>query len=279
MSYDADLKFPLSCSITVLGCFTIGLCNRYLENTLFSLFMFSEKTCYRSVTHIESDPTVPDCCGHPAFCNKVFCLRNIYPSIQIVLFFLSLEGLWRNGVSVFVGLYGSAFSCHCVIQEPHASFATSNPVIHLPATPALPRRGSVTQCPAVERSGVVGDICSSPPAKSPHHMVLFMHSLFHIPAMWKKAQKHTKSVQMTTEEIQLQETHSPPTLPWAHSGLCCMRTRMGGWACCTVCAINNYSRTLESSLHLLPLSSSHCVHWGCHVSECKQYLEPPQSQD
>lgn len=29
----------------------------------------------------------------------------------------------------------------------------------------------------------------------------------------KKAQKHTNSVQMTTEEIQLQETHSPPTLP------------------------------------------------------------------
>lgn len=39
----------------------------------------------------------------------------------------------------------------------------------------------------MEQSGVVGHICSSPPAKSPHHMVLFMHSLFHIPAMWKKS--------------------------------------------------------------------------------------------
>lgn len=27
------------------------------------------------------------------------------------------------------------------------------------------------------------------------------------------------------------------------------------------------------------LSFSHCLHWGCHVSECKQYLEPPRSQD
>lgn len=29
----------------------------------------------------------------------------------------------------------------------------------------------------------------------------------------KRAQEHTNPVQMTTEEIQLQETHSPPTLP------------------------------------------------------------------
>lgn len=29
----------------------------------------------------------------------------------------------------------------------------------------------------------------------------------------KRAQKHTNCVQMTTEEMQLQETHSPPTLP------------------------------------------------------------------
>lgn len=85
-------------------------------------------------------------------------------------------------------------------------------------------------------------------------------ALFHIPAMWrereKKEQKHTNSVQMTTEEIQLQETHSPPTLPWAHSGLCCMRTRMRGWACCMLCAINNYSSALESKEDLLPASFS-----------------------
>lgn len=64
------------------------------------------------------------------------------------------------------------------LQHPTQS-SISLPLLHCPAM-------AVTQCPAVERSGVVGDICSSPPAKSPHHMVLFMHSLFHIPAMWKK---------------------------------------------------------------------------------------------
>lgn len=50
----------------------------------------------------------------------------------------------------------------------------------------LLRRGGVIQCPAADRCGVVGDICSST-AKSPHHMVLFMHNLLHIPAMWKKS--------------------------------------------------------------------------------------------
>lgn len=38
----------------------------------------------------------------------------------------------------------------------------------------------------------------------------------------KKGHKHTNSVQMTTKEMQLQETHSPPALHWAHSG----------WAAC-----------------------------------------------
>ncbi len=102
-------------------------------------------------------------------------------------------------------------------------------------------------CYTMSSCGVVGDICSSPPAKSPHHMVLFTCSLFHIPAMWKKALKHTNSIQMTTEEIQLQETHSPPTLPWAHSGLCCMRTRMRGWVCCWLRPIKDSSRALKPS--------------------------------
>lgn len=39
-------------------------------------------------------------------------------------------------------------------------------------------------------SGVVGDICSSPPAKSPHHMVLFMRSLFNNPANVKKKKRN-----------------------------------------------------------------------------------------
>ncbi len=136
---------------------------------------------------------------------------------------------------------------------------------------------TMSSCGA-ERSGVVGDICSSPPAKSPHHMALFMRSLFHIPAMWKKkAQKHTNSVQMTTEEIQLQETHSPPTLPWAHSDLCCMQTRMGGWACCMLCPISNYGRIfIVSSAALLAL---HCPSRTCHVGVCEQYLESPWSQN
>lgn len=41
------------------------------------------------------------------------------------------------------------------------------------------RIGAVWRC-------VVGDICSSPPAKSPHHMVLFMCRLFHIERGTKK---------------------------------------------------------------------------------------------
>lgn len=76
------------------------------------------------------------------------------------------------------------------------------------------RIGAVWRCAA-------GDICSSPPAKSPHRMVLFMRRLFHIERRWRRgavggvgvAHKHTKSVQMTTAEMQLQETHSPPARP------------------------------------------------------------------
>lgn len=98
---------------------------------------------------------------------------------------------------------------------------TSNPVP--PATPVLPLHGSVTQCPAVERRG--GDICSSPPAKSPHNMVLFMCIFFQYP---HNVEKKRKFVWITTKEIQLQETYSPPKLPWAHSGMCCcMRTSRG----------------------------------------------------
>lgn len=44
----------------------------------------------------------------------------------------------------------------------------------------------------------------------------------------KRAQKHTNCVQMTTEEMQLQETHSPPTLPWAHSGFSLRANQNGG---------------------------------------------------
>lgn len=57
----------------------------------------------------------------------------------------------------------------------------------------LLRRGGVIQCPAADRCGVVGDICSST-AKSPHHMVLFMHNLLHIPAMWKKKPRYTQTL-------------------------------------------------------------------------------------
>lgn len=74
-----------------------------------------------------------------------------------------------------------------------------------------------------------------------------MHSPFHIPAMWreKKAQKHTNCVQMTTEEMQLQETHSPPTLPWAHSGFCCVRTRIKAWACIEAPTYQPLQQSLE----------------------------------
>lgn len=141
-------------------------------------------------------------------------------SIQIVFISLSLGGDYGVMVCLYLWACVAALSPVTVLFRGHmAASQHPTPVIHLSlalslSIPALPRRDSVTQCPAVECSGVVGDICSSP-AKSPHHMVLFMRSLFHIPAMRKekKAQKHTNSVQMTTEEIQLQETHSPPTLP------------------------------------------------------------------
>lgn len=53
-------KFPLSCTIAVLSCSEIGLCNSYIEDTLYSLFMFPEVTHCHSVTYIKLDFTVQD---------------------------------------------------------------------------------------------------------------------------------------------------------------------------------------------------------------------------
>lgn len=221
--------------------------------------------------------TVPSCCGPHELCYKVFCLWFIYPP---KLFSCPLGGY---GVMVCMYLWArvAALSPVIVLFRSHMA-ASQHPTpssISLRALPCL----TVALLHNVQLwCGVVGDICSSPPAKSPHHMVLFTRSLFHIPAMWrkkKKALKHTNSIQMTTEEIQLQETHSPPTLPWAHSGLCCMRTRTGRWACCGFGLINDYSEALEISSNLSStLLSSHCPSQTCLVGVCEQYLESPRSK-
>lgn len=91
-------------AIAVLSCFAEGLCNRYLEDTVYFLFMLTDVTRYRSVTHIKSDFTVPSCCG---FCNgSSACETSIHPNSLI---FLSLRGLWCNGMSVFFGGVGVAW--------------------------------------------------------------------------------------------------------------------------------------------------------------------------
>ena len=137
------------------------------------------------------------------------------PSIQIVLFSCPL-----GDYGVMVCLY--LWACVATLSPVIVLFRSHMAASRDPTQSSISQRvlrclamALVTQCPAVEQCGVVGDICSSPPAKSPHHMVLFMRSLFisRQCERKKKAQKHTDSVQMTTEEIQLQETHSPPTLP------------------------------------------------------------------
>lgn len=217
-----------------LRCFTIGLCNGHLD-TVYCSFMLSEETRYRSVTHIKSDFIVPDCCGLPEFCNKVLCLWNI----QIVLGFCPLGDC---GVIVYLYLWVCVvvFSLVIVLFRSHMAALqhSTQSSISVPLLLCL----AVALLHNVQLwSGVVWWKTSAPLLLQNPLITWFCLCLafFHIPAMWKKVHKHTNSIQMTTEEIQLQETYSPPALPWAHRGLCCMRTRMGGWACCILCTINN----------------------------------------
>lgn len=100
---------------------------------------------------------------------------------------------WRRPVaSVFAGLRGVL----CVIWEPHSHSATTrrrrcrHPHAFLAPVPVPAwsrRRYTMSSCGSV-RCGRETSGCAAP-AKSPCHMVLFMHGLFHIPAMCKKKKK------------------------------------------------------------------------------------------
>ena len=233
-------------------------------------------TLYRSVTHIESDVSVPNCCGHPQFRSSA-CGTTIHPNRLI---FLSLGGLCCNAVSVFVGPVWLRFLLSlCYLGELHMA-AFLAPI--QPSYSSLHHSCSASPwlCYTMSSCGAVWSETSAPLLLQNPLITWFCLCLafFRSRQYEKKSQKHTNSVQMTTEEIQLQETHSPPTLPWAHSGLCCMQSRMGGWAWCVLRPINNYSTAWESSQHLLlPRFPSYCR--GCHAGICTQHLDSPPSHN
>ena len=102
-----------SWAVFVMSCLTIGLCNRYLEDALSCLFMLSEHatTSWPTLSQTLQCQTVAVTVSFAT--RSSACGTSIHPNSLI---FLSLGGLWRNGVSVFVGLCGgAAFSCHCII--------------------------------------------------------------------------------------------------------------------------------------------------------------------
>lgn len=115
---------------------------------------------------------------------------------------------------------------------------------------------AVTQCPAVEHSSVLGDICASPPAKSPHHMVLFTHSCFQYPSDVNKRKKktqgeHTNSVQMTqgnTVTGNAFATNSAPSPQWL-----VLHANQDGWACCSVISPIMAAARNPHGISLLPI--------------------------
>lgn len=108
------------------------------------------------------------------------------------LIFLSLRGDYGVMVCLYLWACVAALSPVIVLFRSHMA-ASQHPTQSFISLRVLLCNccGSVTQCPAVERSSMVGDICSPPPAKSPHHMVLFMRSPSHIPAMWGEKRPET----------------------------------------------------------------------------------------
>lgn len=85
------------------------------------------------------------------------------------------------------------------------------------SSPGPPDRRVVIQCPAADWCGAVGRhlLLRSCKIPSSHGFVYARPFSYPGNVQHKKnrAQKHTNCVQITTEEMQLQETHSPPTLP------------------------------------------------------------------
>lgn len=99
---------------------------------------------------------------------------------------------------------------------------------------------------------------------------------FNIPAMWTKEKKkqnkgNTQTLSKWHKEIQSQEMHSPPTLPQAHSGLCCMQTRMDEPVALSYHQLWQRHGILTVS-HCFPFSS-HCLCRSSHCGVPKQYLE------
>lgn len=224
--------------------------------------MLSRVTRYSAVTHIESDIWAPKCCGHPDFCNTVRCLWNIHPSKQS-----SLSVLWGTTEQSCVCICGPVWwrfplsLCYLgatwLLHNSHPSLCVSSPWLCY----------TMSSCGA-KRCGVVWLETSAPLLlRNPLFTWFCLCVAFFISRQCeKRAQEHTNSIQMTTEEIQLQETHSPPTRPWAHSGFHCMQTRMRGWAYSMLC----YHK-LQQSLSVYMGSSFPLFVLGqtCHIHVCK----------
>lgn len=135
--------------------------------------------------------------------NKQYICPSIYSSYQIDYFPLSFKCLWYKWWLFLQTL-----------RYLHGGYTASKLFVPLPSLLC----GFVTQCPAVEPGCAVEDICSSPPAITLHHMGLFMCRLF-----WTTGKKKSTNTpkEKSVQEIQLQETDSPPNLLWAHNGFAC----------------------------------------------------------
>lgn len=168
----------------ISSCFTTCLYNRYLEDHLHCLFMLSPVTRYRSVTHVKSDVTVPS--SHPS---------------RLFLFLSSSLG----DCGVVVCFCGSVIQlCDSSLRQPSScAFQAASPL----------RCYTMTSCVSVRCGAVWWE--TSAPLLLQNPLITWFYlcvGLFISKEGGKKGHKHTNSVQMTTKEMQLQETHSPPAL-------------------------------------------------------------------
>lgn len=124
------------------------------------------------------------------------------------------------------------------------------------------------------RCGVVGDICSSPPAKSPHHMVLFMRSLFQYPSNLKKRGTETHKLCPNDNRGNTITGNTFTTNPALSPQWLALHANQDG----RMRQLNAPSyQQLQQSLGILvasssPAFSSHSPYRTCHVAICK--LEP-----
>lgn len=110
---------------------------------------------------------------------------------------------------------------------------------------------------------MLGDICASPPAKSPHHMVLFAHSCFQYPSDVNKRKKKNKT--RGTHKLCPNDTRKYSHRKCIRHQLCPKPTVAcdackPGWMSLLLCHITNYGSGTESSRYLI---ASHFPHIVC----------------